>query len=218
MDDKIIIGAANTKSELSFIENQISQNQPSKVGIGVPEDYDERQHLGIFYPFYNNVLSYLHDVDIIPLEKPELLNHYGAIEMAIAVRESVVRKEEMYRNLTSYTSVELDDLINEALVLQGNIQKLRGEYLGEIVVPPKGSFYEKSIPLIRKNRINAVLKSAPTLERLTELLTESNSSRTAYALEKIKEHEPEMVIISDDIARGLNEKLPEYTYMTFFES
>ncbi len=191
MENKIIFGVAhdpNDQKELERVKRKIFRYHPSSLGLELPADYREREEKGIRTFFFSDLASYTisHQIEVIALEDPALLDYHLTLEVVKAVREGKVKEEDLHQEL----------------------QELKSNFLfssPEISAGPKHfkRKYEKAIEILRNN---------PSLEEVLNSWGESNKNREVYMLDRIRFTLPEMIILGGAHSERLVGKLEEYTY------
>lgn len=199
MENKVLIGVEHkSEEEIDRVNNEISLLSPSKVGIELPEDYQHREMYGIKTFFFSDIASHLRDagVEVVPLENPDIWNRHHAIELAMAVIKSQVKREDVEMELARIEMTGRKDLSYTAPETLYHL-----EYFGDK--------YRTALGMLDRTQ---------SLEGMQELWRDSNKKREVYVLGKIKVCEPDAVVIGDGHARELKEHLPEYEYVTITSS
>lgn len=196
----ILLGVSHVdeKRELRQAKTIIKYHNPVSVGLELPTDYLQRQEDGIKTLLFSELAAYLvgEGRAVIPLEDKALWDRRQAIELAKAVLEGRIKREDLEEKLycakkiiertSYYTAPEL--------------------FLG---LHPQINKYQTALE---------ILKEAPTLLDILPLWSQSNKQREQKVLNRIIASQPSMVIIGDAHAHNLMSCLSKYRYSALSES
>lgn len=189
MAQKILAGVYHDKERLPKTLQTIVNYNPFSIGLELPEDYEKRENLNISYPFFRDIVSFLkpRNRKIIPLEDPEFLDYYGAVDLAKLIMEGHIAKEKIQQDLARLTKIDM-------------------RYMA-----PEQCYWS----ILRSGQCNEALHFVNNYnhDSILSLWQQANRDREEHMIKNINRYHPEMIIVGDFHAQIMATVLPEYKYI-----
>lgn len=190
---KLLIGVAHADeyAELNKVKSLVGS--PLIAGLELPEDYQEKEELGVTVFFFSKLAHYLrkNNAKIVALEKAELVNCFYAVDGARKVLNGSMAMEDLENRLKL-----LDTCVNPyAAPKQSYAARLRAQRYWNIV---------------------RVLDAVHSLDEVLMIWNELNTRREEYMIKKIQQYQPDMVVVGYAHAHKLAGILKDYNYTISF--
>ena len=188
---KQLIGVQHVNEE-NELENVLAMlDFPRTAGLELPEDYKEKESLGLVLFFFTKLTHCLHKrkVDVIPLENWSLSDRFYSLSYAKRILVGEHTREKLEREIQS-----LENFISP--------------------YNPPEILYPAMHRVQRCRDVLSILNSGVTLTDVISKWDDINVQREAYMLGKIMSCKPDVVIIGNMHAKKLHHRLPEYTYLS----
>ncbi|MDP3733618.1 MAG: hypothetical protein Q8R37_00145 [Nanoarchaeota archaeon] len=189
MAKKVLIGVDHIPENVERTVQAIYNYAPSSVGLELPEDYEEREKLGLTVSFFDDIVCSLREdeIKVVYLENPEAIDYFRSVNLAKLIVEGHVSKEEIHCELLYLKKI--------------NVAYMSPETIFELIVQKKR--YGEALDLVTHN----------DLDNIILLWEQTNHRREAHMKKNIKSYNPDVIVIGDAHAQEITTALPDYEYI-----